>query len=1016
MFLLNSPQGRIKEVVDTVQLKVALASPSGAEVLDGLCPQLIVVDKNPFLLAANAPPSRSTPFSTAYLLFTSGSTGKPKGVLISHSAICTSIKHHGASFGAGPHWRTFQFCAHTFDISIGEFFTTLAHGGCICVPSEHDRLNDLSGAITALRANTLLVVPTVANILHPKDVPTVKTLVIGGEPVTRETIARWAAHVDLTCSYGPSETAVWCSANLRVSPEAHPGNIGRNIGGTMWIVNPENYHQLSAIGCVGEIVISGAIVGEGYFADRATTNNAFVPAPDWLKKFDPASPYDRIYKSGDLARYNSDGTLHIVGRLNTQVKLRGFRIELGEIENQIMATATVTAALAALPKTGPCAGQIVVVVSSTRFGLENHSGGSIVVSKGSRLIVDKLKAHLQFVLPGYMVPTVWIVVDRLPLLISGKLDRKTISSWIQTMDIGTYNDLAQNPDANGTSEIIPGSLADTLRCLWSEVLNTPSDRIGMQTSFFSLGGDSLAAMRVASRAKALDLPFITVRTMISTNTLGNLVTFVEKCKLPHGHSDLDETDAPGMEQRIDWEAETALQLPLLPHPLIPQENGGSGQKAIVGELHPTSYEIPYDERPGTPRSLIIIITGATGFLGRAVTHVLQRHPSVDKIHCLAVRNTNSAAAQQLSNSCPKVQLHAGDLSQARLGLGKDEARLLFSEADAIIHNGAEVSFLKPYEALRNANVGSTRELVKLSLEFGRTRLISGRKTLLPSIHYVSGTGVAALALLPSPSDSTSLSQSKIGGAPDLVDSAAHGKEVHDASLETTIIKPASLLSRAPPSLVGPVMVGSGKMINIDGYVASKWASEALIEKATMHDVGATLGLTVHIYRLSNITGPDAPELDLIHNILRVSRAMKTVPKLTGWSGRFDFIQVNTAAEALVERLVQSFVPGYGSGTRTDSCNTNGERRDLHSLGQKYSKIGACGSIEFLHLTGESVVPVSQLKAHLERETGDTFGELGLEDWLAEATRFGLPELVGAFMSTLSGEGPFLPNVESSLYR
>ena len=158
---------------------------------------------------------------------------------MSHAAICTSIIHHGAAFAAGPHWRTLQFGAHTFDLSIGEFFTTLAHGGCICVPSEYDRMNNLAGAIAALNVNTMLVVPTVANLLMPKDVPTLKTIVLAGEPITKETVTRWAHAVDLTCAYGPSETAVWCSGNLRVSRDAHPGNIGRSIGATMWIANAD---------------------------------------------------------------------------------------------------------------------------------------------------------------------------------------------------------------------------------------------------------------------------------------------------------------------------------------------------------------------------------------------------------------------------------------------------------------------------------------------------------------------------------------------------------------------------------------------------------------------------------------------------------------------------------------------------------------------------------------------------------------------------------------------------------
>lgn len=521
------PQGRIREIVTTVGINVAIASSTGANALSGLCDRIIMINKSPRPPTSSLPTSRSHPHAIAYLLFTSGSTGKPKGILIPHAAICTSIKHHGRAFGANPQWRTLQFCAHTFDISIGEFLTTLAYGGCICVPSESDRLNNLAQAITALGANTLLVVPTVANLLQPKDVPTLETIVLGGEPVPQEIITRWAEHVNLICSYGPSECAVWSSANLAVSPQAHPAHIGRSIGGTMWVANPSDHSQLSAIGCVGELVISGPILGRGYFGDEATTKIAFLPAPAWLRRVDPTSLYDKIYKTGDLARYNPDGTFHIIGRLDTQVKLRGFRIELGEIENQIMATGTVTAALAMLPRVGPCANQIVTVLSHTKADLGNHSGGPIAVSAHGHFGLDDIKAHVRFTLPQYMVPSVWIVLERMPLLISGKIDRKSIKVWTDGLSQATYDGIMQRDDRSETEAISPGSLSDSLRSLWSEALSTPADRIGKQTSFFSLGGDSLAAMQIVSRAKKVGLT-VTVRGILGTANLGDLADLTEK--------------------------------------------------------------------------------------------------------------------------------------------------------------------------------------------------------------------------------------------------------------------------------------------------------------------------------------------------------------------------------------------------------------------------------------------------------------------------------------------------------
>ncbi|KAG8158236.1 hypothetical protein KVR01_011997 [Diaporthe batatas] len=434
------PRGRIEEIVRMVGMKVSLASPNGGGVLRDIFEpkelSIIQVQGGPAHRPWAEPPRvASRPSDTAYLLFTSGSTGKPKGILMPHRAICTSILHHGPAFNAGPHWRTLQFCAHTFDLSIAEFFTTLSFGGCVCVPSEQDRTDDLAGAITALRANTLIVVPTVANLLLPAEVRTLERLILSGEPIPKEAIVRWADRVNLTCAYGPSETAVWCSANLRVGRDAHQ---------------------------------SHEALGGGYYGDNATTDAAFVEAPGWMRQLTGDT---MLYRSGDLGRSNPDGTFHVVGRRDTQVKLRGLRIELGEIENRLTQGGLVTAAL-----------------------------------------------------------------DKMPLLISGKMDRKRLKQWLQNMTLEMYNELVgsgENENDQGQVEaVVPGSLADKLRQVWSNVLRMPAAQIGMATSFFAAGGDSIAAIQIVSQAKRAlpDVP-VSVRAIINAKTLGNLAAMMGEKEL-----------------------------------------------------------------------------------------------------------------------------------------------------------------------------------------------------------------------------------------------------------------------------------------------------------------------------------------------------------------------------------------------------------------------------------------------------------------------------------------------------
>ncbi|KAI0126662.1 peptide synthetase [Xylariales sp. AK1849] len=266
------PPGRIQEIVQTVGIRVASASPTCRLILEKLIsPEdlSIIQVQDGFTLRPWLEPLQHR---------------EAEEIIMPHRAICTSILHHGPALGAGPNWRTLQFCAHTFELSIAEFFTTLSFSGCICVPSEEDRTNNLAGVITSLAANTLIVVLTVANILFPDEVPILKTFILSGEPIPKESITHWADHVNLICAYGPSETAV----------------------------------------C--------AILGSGYFGDKATTHAAFVMAPEWIRELTGDT---MLYRSGDLGRYNPDGSFQVVGRRDTQVKLRGLRIELGEIENRL---------------------------------------------------------------------------------------------------------------------------------------------------------------------------------------------------------------------------------------------------------------------------------------------------------------------------------------------------------------------------------------------------------------------------------------------------------------------------------------------------------------------------------------------------------------------------------------------------------------------------------------------------------------------------------------------------------
>lgn len=266
----------------------------------------------------------ATPSSSAFVVFTSGSTGTPKGIVVEHSALCSSLLAHGSYIKLGTHSRVLQFAAYTFDISIGDMFATLVHGGCVCIPSEHDRMNNLSGAIQSLEANHVSLTTTVASYLQPKDVPSLKVLIVAGEAMTKTVIERWAGHVTLINMYGPAECTIYCIGKFGINREDDCTNIGRGVGATVWIANDQDYDSLTPIGAVGEILIEGPILARGYLDNEAQTRAAFIENPVWAEPQSISSPR-RFYRTGDLGFYNPDGSIGFFGRNDRQIKVGTFR-------------------------------------------------------------------------------------------------------------------------------------------------------------------------------------------------------------------------------------------------------------------------------------------------------------------------------------------------------------------------------------------------------------------------------------------------------------------------------------------------------------------------------------------------------------------------------------------------------------------------------------------------------------------------------------------------------------------
>jgi amino acid adenylation domain-containing protein len=494
------PADRKAFIARDVSATVAVTSPQHQHMFDSSVDYVVGIERNSvnsFALDNALPPVPSS--NPAFVVFTSGSTGTPKGIVMEHGAFATGARSHAPALQIDQNARVLQFAAYTYDVSMGEIFSTLMHGGCVCVPTEEERLSNLAGAINSLSANWLFLTPTVASLLDPATVPTLQHLILGGEHATTANIQSWAEYVHLTNSYGPAECAIWTNCAPGLTRDADPSNIGRRIGSLLWIVEAGNHDKLAPVGCVGELVVESHSLARGYLNDPTKTKAAFIEAPRW------AGPGRRMYKTGDLAKYNFDGTLSIVGRKDNQVKLNGQRMELGEVEHHLWADEEVDKAMAIVPTAGLCKKHLVSVVSLKRFE-KTQEGAAFVVVGGDRKKevgsqISRLREKLASKLPKYMVPTIWVVLEDLPLNASGKLDRRRLSEWVKELDEETYCSVTDVAQGDKVKTQPSSKMEATIRRLWGKILVVAEDTIGMDDNFLQVGGDSISAVRLTAAAR-----------------------------------------------------------------------------------------------------------------------------------------------------------------------------------------------------------------------------------------------------------------------------------------------------------------------------------------------------------------------------------------------------------------------------------------------------------------------------------------------------------------------------------
>lgn len=458
-----------------------------------------------------------------YVIFTSGSTGMPKGVVLNNGAISTSCIAHGKKLFYEQGLRVLQFSSYTFDASMVEILTSFCFGSTIVIPSGRDLRNNLQHTIRSSDPGMMLLTPTVAKLLLASDVPNLKTLALGGEPMTQEDVARWACVENLCHAYGPTECGIIATiSRIDVDRPTNTIEIGTSVGCCCWIVDTNDASRLVPPGTIGELLVEGPTLAEGYLGDKHRTDQVFISSPQWLQdgSADHSGRQSRLYKTGDLVYANQYGSLVFKGRKDNQAKLRGQRLELGEVEQHLLTSVADVwqVAVEIIKMSGSGSREelaaFLVFKENEKQDREQDAEPSIISISG------EAEESLANVLPSYMIPTVFFKLMYLPVTSSAKTDRKKLKHIGSSFSV--LDKMQQLNSVKGEKRMPSTDEELAMQQLWARILNVDATSIGLDDTFNSLGGDSITAMQLS--AAAMDAGFdISTSRILMKRTISNIL-------------------------------------------------------------------------------------------------------------------------------------------------------------------------------------------------------------------------------------------------------------------------------------------------------------------------------------------------------------------------------------------------------------------------------------------------------------------------------------------------------------
>lgn len=658
------PEDRIKYMIENGGLQILLSSPEHFDKYRHFNLEIInLEDKALFKGDKSNIKNINSSTDLAYVIYTSGSTGKPKGVMIEHRSLINRINWMQKKYPLDENSVILQKTTYTFDVSVWELIWWSFIGAQVCMLEPGGEKDPLAiiRAIQKYKVTTMHFVPSMLSIFLQflegyADVTALRSLkqvFASGEALTLQQVKIFNELLYLTNGtelynlYGPTEAAIDVTS-FDCSPRVELGSvpIGKPIDNIQLYILDKHYNLLP-IGIPGELFIGGVGLSRGYVNRPELTEEKFIP--------NPFIPGEKLYRTGDLARWYSEGDIEYLGRIDHQIKIRGFRIELGEIENKLQSHSAIKEN----------------VVIGLEDGDKKYLCAYYVADKD--LQAKELKRFLSSTLPEYMVPSFYIRMDALPLSSNGKIDRKILPKPIISME-----------DSQAEYVEPRNALDEELVKLFCQALKI--DNIGIDDSFFDLGGDSLTVMVLF--AQIYDRNWgISAADLYSYPTIRELSDRITGGDKENERVDLDDIEV------------------LEPRP------------------KPDSLEEVYDIEN-------VLLTGTTGFLGVHVLSELLEQIDDCTVFCLVRAKDNLAAEERLRSNLffyfgdkykeligTRIISIKGDISLPQFGLDEEMYDQLGNNIDTIIHSAAIVKYYGDYHEIEKINVNGTQEICDFALKY-----------------------------------------------------------------------------------------------------------------------------------------------------------------------------------------------------------------------------------------------------------------------------------------------------------